>query len=315
MELKSHYRNQTNTIKETLKTWGLDKCSPAKPNEAHRVFQKSRFTNLLSTSLNFAFQCQQSKEVAVLRAAGSWQILYCQHSETNKQAKKKTHLSCSHVPKPWIHNNSARRGRRCLLKSKYFLFRIWMLQIQHSGWRKKAHQVYCTVNGTICVSARSVKVIKSNTPPLKDSHLLRGSWDALKYSRSVKQMSKIEREGKAQTCSAAEGVYRCLWPPDSASACSGWMPGSAGPLSHPPGSGGNSSASSHHWTETMIWRQRTRREQQSEVWSLLAAVNLHVLSRSFSDMHFLFTSSLFLGGNYSCFVINRGLKWDLADLE
>lgn len=60
------------------------------------MFQKSRFTNLLSTSLNFAFQCQQSKEVAVLRAAGSWQILYCQHSETNKQAKKKP-TSAAHM--------------------------------------------------------------------------------------------------------------------------------------------------------------------------------------------------------------------------
>lgn len=42
---------------------------------------------------------------------------------------------------------------------------------------------------------------------------------------------------------------------------------------------------------------------------------LHVLSRSFSDTHFLFTSSLFLGGNYSCVVIDQGLKWDLADLK
>lgn len=236
-------------------------------------------------------------------------------TQWNKQTSKKTHLSCSHVPKPWIHNNSARKGRRCLLISKYFHFCIWMLQIQYSSWRKKAHQVYCTVNGTIFVSAQSVKVIKSNTPPLKDSHLLRGSWDELKCSRSVKQMSKIEREGKAQTCSAAEGVYRCLWPPDSASACSGWMPGSAGPLSHPPGSGGNSSASSHRWTETMIRRQRTRREQQSEVWSLLAALNLYVLSRLFSDTHFFFISFLLFFGNYSCVLIDWGLKWDLADLE
>lgn len=122
-------------------------------------------------------------------------------TQWNKQtSKKKKTTSAAHMFQSHEYIITARRGRRCLLKSKYFLFRIWMLQIQHSGWRKKAHQVYCTVNGTIFVSARSVKVIKSNTPPLKDSHLLRGSWDELKYSRSVKQMWK-GRKGTDLFCS------------------------------------------------------------------------------------------------------------------
>lgn len=85
---------------------------------------------------------------------------------------------------------------------------------------------------------------------MSNTHLLRWCWGWHGHSRTKQRIKECKMRVEAQTCSAVEGAYRCLWPPGSGSACNGWMPGSAGPPSHPPSSGGNPSASSHHWTET-----------------------------------------------------------------
>lgn len=70
-------------------------------------------------------------------------------------------------------------------------------------------------------------------------------WRLHLESSSGRHIKECLMQGKLQTGSEVEGVCRCRSPPGSGSACSGWMLGSAGPLSHLPSSGGNSSASSH----------------------------------------------------------------------